>query len=126
MPTTKKTNAGSKKTGTKKSLLAAARAASERQRSDVNPPPTAGADIYTPPLDVLIALGSLAVHVEELIEVVGGFDKFEEALQRFTPIRFTNAVTADVAAMRTNLQTGNLPAWRVKMGALLPLKRSQR
>lgn len=79
-----------------------------------------------PPLDVLIKLGSLAVHVEELVEVVGGFERFEAAIDSLTHIRFKNAVTADVAAIRTLVEDGQLREWFAAMGALLPVKRSKR
>lgn len=115
MPTTKKPKTGSKKTPTL------------RDRAKVlGAKPEAEFDPYTPSLEVLTGLGSLLVHVEELTEVVGGFPRLQSALVEAARGRDWRAVEFDLAAIRTLLDSEPLQAWRRHMGALLPLKRSER
>ncbi len=77
-------------------------------------------DPLAPATDVLIKLGSLAVHVEELIECAGGFEEFEGTL-----LLLSDAIPFDVAAIRTILEDESFKAWRAEMSrlALLPVKR---
>jgi hypothetical protein len=118
-----------KKAGAKKLSLAdrsrivsaAARSLPRPRRKD-----EAGSEIFTPPLETLIALGSLAAHFEELLEEYGGGEAFERAIFDGSRGVNFNAVRADLAAMCSNLQTANLPELRKRLGALLPLKRSDR
>lgn len=125
MPTTKKTKTGSKKVGSKKNLLAAARALSDSRRGKAKEP-AGGSDIYTPPLDVLVALGSLLVHVEEMVDELGGFERFTNAVVEGARGRNWRAVEFDLNAIRPLLSNESVAAWRRNMGALLPLKRSER
>lgn len=127
MPTTKK-----KKTTTKKASDAPS---SETERAEVVARARGtlsemiravpGSDIYTPPLDVLIKLGSLAVHLEELFEVVG-FERVRNALIEAARGRNWRAVEFDLAAIRPLLSDEAVQKWRASLGALLPVKRSAR
>jgi hypothetical protein len=116
MPTKKKT-AG--KAGAKKATIRDA-------AKIIGAPKEPAFDPYNPPLEVLTGLGSLLVHVEELTEVVGGFPALQNALVEAARGRDWRAVEFDLAAIRTLLASEPLQAWRRHMGALLPLKRSER
>jgi hypothetical protein len=72
----------------------------------------------TPPLDVLIKLGSLLVHAEEYFD---GLKASGIAPQTLTP-----TAAFDYAAINTLLGDESLQAWRVEMRALLPVKREDR
>lgn len=82
------------------------------ERRGYGPPPDGYADLApapeekkpeAPELSVLVALGSIAVHLEEYLET------HEEA---------------DLIAAKGALATPGLEEWREEMGALLPLKRT--
>lgn len=72
------------------------------------------AEKFQPPLEVLVKLGSLAVHVEEY------FDSIPGGAASVYP-----AAGFDVAAMRTLLNDAGVMEWRARMdsAALLPKKR---
>jgi hypothetical protein len=80
----------------------------------------------TPPLGVLIKLGSLAVHVEELTEVVGGFEELRRCILSGARGRDARAADFDLQAIRPLLEDAELREWFAAMGALLPVKRSKR
>lgn len=70
-----------------------------------------------PALDLLVALGSFVVHVDEVFENTHG----GRLLETLYP-----GAQADVYAIRSILETASVKAWVRDMGALLPLKRSKR
>jgi hypothetical protein len=80
------------------------------------------ADKFTPPLNVLIALGSLAVHIEELLETPSTIKgkTLADILEAHS-----QSAAFDLAAIRQNLDVPGLQEWRAEMDrmAFLPKKR---
>lgn len=77
-------------------------------------------DPLKPPSGVLINLGSLLVHVEELFETpsVHKGKSIGDAIAGLAA-----SADFDLAAIRQTLDNPDVRAWRERMGALLPVKR---
>lgn len=94
----------------------AAKASRARETKKIAPDP------YAPSLTVLVALGSLAVHVEEIVETLGGFDSFQAKLAIFAD----KTAPFDLPAVKQILEDQpEVRAWLSAMDAkaLLPKKR---
>jgi hypothetical protein len=75
-----------------------------------------------PSIEALINIGALAIHVEEIVETLGGFDAFEAKLSVFA----AQTARFDIAAMKQCLENAKVRAWLEAMDklALLPKKRN--
>lgn len=112
MPSKKSAKKAAAKGGTKTPSL------KERAQIIGAKPERPGSDLYTPPLDVLIKLGSLLVHAEEYFD---GLKASGIAPQTLTP-----TAAFDFAAMRTIFSDEAVQQWRREAGALLPVRRDER